>query len=72
MDGYVIMRKNKQDKRNDNKKKDIIEIEIKADRKQSEDDQRTWKRRMRIEMKKKDEEWKKYRKEKIKYKKEIQ
>jgi hypothetical protein len=71
MDDYVIMRKNKQDKKNDNKKKDITEIEIKADRKQSEEELRTWRRRIRIERKKKDEKWKKYRKERIKYKKEI-
>lgn len=69
MADYVIMRKNKQDKQDDNKNKDILEIEKKAVVKQSEEELRAWRRKKRIERKKEDEEWRKYRNDRIKIKK---
>jgi transposase InsO family protein len=69
MDAYVLMRKNKADKQEDSKKSNIKEIERKADTKQEEEELRAWRRKIRIERRKEDEEWKKYRDERIELKK---
>ena len=67
MDAYVLMRSIKGDKQDDSKKKcDLEEIEKKADMKQNEGELRSCRRRMRIERRKEDEEWQKYRDERIK------
>lgn len=69
MADYVVMRKNKQDKKDDTKNKDILEIEKKVAVKQSGEELRAWRRKKRIERKKEDEEWNNYRDERIKIKK---
>ena len=66
MDAYVVMRSMKVDKQDDNGKSDFKEIEKKADRKQKEEELRGWRRRMRINRRKEDEEWQKYRNVRIK------
>ncbi len=67
MDAYILMRSIKGDKQDDSKKKcDLEEIEKKADMKQNEGELRSCRRRMRIERRKEDEEWQKYRDERIK------
>jgi len=66
MDAYVVMRSMKADKQDDNGKSDFKEIEKKADRKQKEEELRGWRRRMRINRRKEEEEWQKYRNERIK------
>lgn len=69
MADYIVMRKNKQDKQDDTKNKDILEIEKKVAVKQGEEELRSWRRKKRIERKKEDEEWNNYRDERIKIKK---
>jgi hypothetical protein len=69
MDAYVLMRRNKADKQEGSKKTNIKEIERKADTKQEEEELRAWRRKIRIERRKGDEEWKKYRDERIELKK---
>ena len=69
IDAYVLMRNNKEDKREDSKNANIEEMERKADIKREEEELRAWRRGIRIERKKEDEEWRKYRQEKIKLKK---
>lgn len=69
MDAYVLMRNNKEDKREDSKKTNVEEMERKADIKREDEELRAWRREIRIERKKEDEEWRKYRQEKIKLKK---
>ncbi len=71
MDAYVLMRRNKEDVRRDSKNKtsNIDEIARKANIKQEAEELRAWKRKIRIERKKEDEEWRKYREERIKLKK---
>ena len=62
MAAYVLMRSVKGDKQGNSEKKcDLEEIEKKADRKQNEEELRSWRRRIRIERRKEDEEWQKYR-----------
>ena len=56
MDAYVLMRGIKGDKQDDEKKCDLEEIEKKADRKQNEEELRSWRRRIRIERRKEEEE----------------
>lgn len=71
MEAYVRMRRNKEDAHRDikNKPSNIDEIARKANIKQEEEELRAWKRKTRIERKKEDEEWRKYREERIKLKK---
>ena len=71
MDAYVLMRRNKEDARRDSKNKtsDIDAIARKANIKQEAEELRAWKRKIRIERKKEDEEWIKYREDRIKLKK---
>jgi len=69
MDAYVLMRNNKEDKREDSKKTNIEEMERKADIKWEDEALRAWRRQVRIERKKEDEEWRKYREDRIKLKK---
>lgn len=69
MDAYVLMRNNKEDKREDSKKANIGEVERKAGIKWEEEELRAWRRRMRIERKREDEEWRRYREERLKLKK---
>lgn len=69
MNDYVLMRKSKQDRAEVNQKSNILAIEEKANLKQREEELRTRRRRIRIERKKENEEWKKYRDDRIKLKK---
>ena len=71
MDAYVLMRNNKDkgDEREDSKKTNIEEMERKAEIKREEEELRAWRRRIRIERRKEDEEWRKYREDRIKQKK---
>jgi len=66
MDAYSLMMRNKEDKQKAKKKSDTRDMEIKADIKQREEELRAWKRKIRIERRREDEEWKKYREERIK------
>jgi hypothetical protein len=52
---YSLMRRNKEDKQKAKKKSDIRDMEIKADIKQREEELRAWKRKTRIERKRKEE-----------------
>ncbi|MFQ5888355.1 MAG: helix-turn-helix domain-containing protein [Candidatus Hydrothermarchaeales archaeon] len=70
MDAYVLMRGIKGDKQDDNRKNDFKEIEKNADITGKEEELRGWKRRIRIERRKEDEEWQKYRDERIRLIKE--
>ena len=71
IDAYVLMRNNKDkgDEREDSKKTNIEEMERKAEIKREEEELRAWRRRIRIERRKEDEEWRKYREDRIKQKK---
>ncbi len=69
MADYVVMRRTKQDKKNSDKKKNISAIEKKAAAKQDEEELRTWRRNIRIERERENEEWKKYREDRINIKK---
>lgn len=70
MDAYVLMRKNKGGKQEDSKKtNNIEEMERKAIIKQEEEELRAWRRNIRIERKKEDEKWRKYREKRLKLKK---
>lgn len=72
MDAYVVMRKNKEEKLEERKTsdiRDIKEMEMKADTKQEEEELMAWRRKIRIERRKEDEEWNKYRDERIEQKK---
>jgi transposase len=71
MDAYVLMRNNEEDKREDSKKTDIGEMERKAGIKREEEELRAWRRNIRIERKKEDEEWREYRGKRIKLKKRV-
>ena len=63
MDAYVLMGNNKDkgDKQEDSKKTNIEEMGRKAETKREEEELRAWRRRIRIERRKEDEEWRKYR-----------
>ena len=64
MAAYVLMRSVKGDKQGNSEKKcDLEEIEKQVDMKQNEEELRSYRRRMRIERRKEDEEWQKYRDE---------
>jgi transposase InsO family protein len=65
MADYVVMRRNKQDKKDNDKKKDILAMEKKATAKQDEEELRTWRRNIRTERERENEEWKKYREDRI-------
>lgn len=71
MDEYLRMRKNKEDKRSDDKDIDIDAIEKKADVKQEEEELRAWRRKIRINRKKEDAKWKKYKKYRADFQKKL-
>ena len=63
MDAYVLMRSLKEDKPKDNRGCTVEEMEKKAAIKQTVEEIRGWRRRIRIERRKEDEVWQKYRDE---------
>jgi transposase InsO family protein len=64
MDAYVLMRNLKGDKHdNGQKKNDLEDVERKAEKKQSEEELRGWRRKIRIARRKEDETWQNYRDE---------
>lgn len=64
MDKYLLMRKNKKDVKEEKKKnEDIMAMEEKANQKQKAEELRAQRRKMRIERKKEDKKWKKFRRE---------
>ncbi len=64
MGEYLLMRKNKKDAKETKKKtEDILAMEEKANQKQKAEELRAQRRKMRIERKKEDKKWKKFRKQ---------
>jgi transposase InsO family protein len=61
MDAYVLMRSMKEEKSEDNQGCTVEEMEKKAAIKQTVEEIRGWRRRIRIERRKEDEAWQKYR-----------
>ena len=66
MDAYVLMKKNGEEKGETRKERaDIEGREIKADLNEAIGNLRVWRRRIRIERDKEDEDWRKYRKKRV-------